>query len=158
MTITPERSDLSWLLDDARALYAQGRKHGAILLLVCAVDALARARDPSVTNNKARFVDFLHSKMRRQGRAQIHNIGIPKTGAVMPFEELLYKFLRCPLVHEGARLKVDDPDIAVCLDWDTVPNGVKCDWDNNVVLLGGELAFQLLSDAVMHELKVGSTT
>ena len=146
----------SWLLDDARALYALGRKHGAILLLVCAVDALARAKYPK-TDVGERFRTFLKSKMRRPGRAQIHNVGVPKTNSVMPFESLIYKFIRNPLVHEGNRLVAKDPNVTVCLDWDTVPNGMKVDWENSVVLLGGEFTLNILSDAITHEIGASST-
>jgi len=143
-----------WLLDDAIELYRLGRKHSAILLLVCAVDALARAAEPKCDKVGERFERFLRSKMRRSGRPQIHNIFVPKSNQLFSFEYILYKFLRCPLVHEGARLEAHDPEeFAACLDWETIPHGVKVDSANNCVVLGGELVLDLLSDAVSHELQ-----
>lgn len=154
MATTTSNKDFSWLLDDAKMLYQLGRKHSAILLLVCAVDALARAHDPTNKNVGERFEAFLKSKMRRSGRAQIHNIHVPKFGRLFSFEYIIYKFLRCPLVHEGARLEAADPtEFAVCLDWETIPRGVKVDTENDRVILGGELVLDLLVDAVQHELK-----
>jgi hypothetical protein len=41
--------NLKWLLDDATKLYDMNRKDSSILLLLCAVDALAKLDDP---NNK----------------------------------------------------------------------------------------------------------
>jgi len=157
MMHTERREGSYWLLDDAVTLYHLGRKHGAILLLLCAVDALARVADPENTNNGDRFEQFLRSKMRRPGRAQIHNIQVPKLNRLFSFEYIIYKFLRCPIVHEGARLEASDPaEFAVCLDWDTIPRGVKVDSDHNRVILGGELVLGILADAVQHELGSGS--
>lgn len=91
--------------------------------------------------------------MRRPGRAQIHNIHVPKFDRLYSFEYIIYKFLRCPLVHEGAKLEAHDPgEFAVCLDWEAIPLGVKVDAANNRVVLGGELVLNLLSDAIQHEI------
>lgn len=154
MTISKSNADLSWLLEDALFLYHSGKKYGAILLLVCAVDALARQADPTNKKDYERFEKFLRSKMRRTGRTQIHNIHVPKLNQLYSFEYIIYKFLRCPLVHEGSWLEASDPDeFPVCLDWDTIPHGVKVDSENNRVILGGELVMNLLVDAVHHELQ-----
>ena len=143
-----------WLLDDATELYRLGRKHSAILLLACAVDALARTAEPECSQVGERFERFLRSKMRRPGRAQVHNIHLPKFDRLFSFEYIIYKFLRCPLVHEGTKLEAHDPsEFAVCLDWETIPHGIKVDSANNRVVLGGELVFGLLADAVSHEMQ-----
>ncbi|MBI1811755.1 MAG: hypothetical protein HYR78_07495 [Nitrospirae bacterium] len=153
MSKPPMNRSLSWLLDDAIFLYKNGRKYGSILLLLCTVDALARETNPNAKVGE-RFEAFLKSKMRRKGRPQIHNISVPKFNQFFSFEYIIYKFLRCPLVHEGSRLEVDDPaEFAVRLDWDTIPNGLSVDTVNNCVILGGELVFKLLTDAVQHELQ-----
>ncbi|MGA2507376.1 MAG: hypothetical protein ABSF80_07870 [Chitinispirillaceae bacterium] len=157
MTHTKRSQSSHWLLDDAVTLYHLGRKHSAILLLLCAVDALAREAAPTNTNSADRFENFLRSKMRRSGRAQIHTIEIARLGRSFSFEYIIYKFLRCPLVHEGARLEANDPtEFIVCLDWDTIPHGIKLEPDLNRVLLGGELVFDILADSVQHELENGS--
>ena len=151
---SPSDADLSWLLEDAKDLYHRGRKHGAILLLACAVDALVSRRDPgNQKDRKKRFIAFLKEKTRRPGRPQIHNVGVPKLGRAIEFEELIYTYLRCPLVHEGEKLKPGDSTLLVCLDWETIPWGLKCDDTSNVVILGGEWAAEVLADAVIHELE-----
>ena len=154
MTISQPNTDLSWLLEDALFLNHSGKKYGAILLLICAVDALAKRAYPTNKIVGDRFEKFLRSKMRRAGRAQIHNIYVPKYNKLYSFEYIIYKFLRCQLVHEGPWLEASDPDeFAVCLDWDTIPHGVKVDSENNRVILGGELVMSILADAVHHELQ-----
>lgn len=159
MSRTATNGKPDWLLNDVIELYRLGRKHSAILLLVCAVDALARASDTECTNVGERFERFLRSKMRRPGRAQIHNIQVPKFDRLFSFEYIIYKFLRCPIVHEGARFEASDPsEFAVCLDWETIPHGVQVDGENNRVILGGELVLNLLADAVSHELHPHDTT
>jgi len=145
-------SSARWLLDDASTLYRLGRKHSAILLLLCAVDALAREADPANPRSADRFEAFLRSRMRRPERPQVHSIEIARLGRLFSFEYIIYKFLRCPIVHEGARLEANDPsEFIVCVDWDTVPHGIKLEPDQQRVLIGGELVLELLADAVQHE-------
>ena len=145
--------DLQWLFEDAIALYQINRKYGAILLLLCAVDALARRADPNTNKVGERFEKFLRSKMRREGRPQIHNIEVPQKGKLYSFEFLIYKFLRNPFVHEGARLEINHQDeYAVCIDWGNIPHGVKVDSGNKKVILSGELVFNILVDAVQDEI------
>lgn len=151
MASTSVPNDPAWLLEDAIELYRIGRKRGSILLLACAVDALAQRRNPQNSNNRERYVNFLKEKMRRPGRAQIHNQWVPRLGRALEFEFLFYKFLRCPLVHEGSTLEAAAPDVYVCLDWEN-PWQINTDHSSNVVFLGGEFAFDVLSDAVAHEL------
>jgi hypothetical protein len=148
-----EPNPVRWLFDDAQMLYQNGRKHGAILLMLCAVDALARRRFPKIDKVGERFEAFLKLKMRRPERPQVHNIFVPSENRLLTFEYLIYKFLRCPLVHSGSRLEaLDLPDCAVCLDWDSIPLGISVDSDGNRVVLGGELVVSVLSDALRHEL------
>jgi len=141
------------LFDDAMFLYESGRRHGAILLLLCAVDSLAKNRLPDVTRNADRFERFLRSKMRRPDRAQVHNIEVPRFRKVFTFEYIIYKFLRCPLVHEGSSLIANDlEECPVVLDWDTIPRGIFVDGENDRVVLGGEFVTGILVDAIQNEL------
>jgi hypothetical protein len=151
---TPDKCG-SWLLDDAVLLYQLGRKHSAILLLLCAVDGLAKQADPANGNSADRFETYLKGLMRRPGRAQIHTVAVPRLRRSVSFEYLIYKFLRCPLVHEGARLEAHDPaSFGVCLDWEIVPHGIKLEPERSRILLGGELAFDILADAVSHGIEL----
>jgi len=143
-------TEVQWLYEDASVLYRMGRKHSAILLLLCAVDALARSAYPATTKSSERFEQFLRSKMRRPGRAQVHNIWVPKRDRFFAFEYIIYKFLRCPLIHQGARLEASDVEFAVSLEWNDIPHGVKVDPSSGRVILGGELVWEMLEDAILH--------
>lgn len=61
-------NDLKWILDDAIELYKMNRKYSSILLLLCAVDALAKRNEPDNEKVGERFENFLKKKMRREGR------------------------------------------------------------------------------------------
>ena len=149
-----ESHELHWMLADAMALSQLGRKYGAILLLLCAVDALSARAFPDKKTVRDRFQTYLKSKMRRPGRPQVWNIYVPPRNELLPFEYILYKYLRNPFVHEGARLALDHPrDYAVRIDWKEIPSGIKVDSDNSQVILGGELVFDILADAVIESLR-----
>lgn len=77
MSHSQSNSSASWILDDAIVLNDLGRKHGATLLLLCAVAALARDNYPTIKKESERFEQFLRSKMRRPDRGQVHNIFVP---------------------------------------------------------------------------------
>lgn len=142
------------LHEDAVFLYQNDRRHASILLLLCAIDSLAKEKWPGETQNAQRFESFLKSKMRRPGRPQIHQIQVPKFKKLFTFEYIIYKFVRCPLIHEGSRLVANDLDeCPVVLDWESIPYGIKVDSDQDRVVLGGELVFALLTDAIRHELE-----
>jgi hypothetical protein len=145
-------NDLKWLLDDAIELYKLNRKDSSILLLLCAVDALAKYDDPNNKNNRERFEKFLTKKMRWSGRVQIHNIEVPKKKKLCSFEYIIYKFIRCPFVHEGTQLRAIDSDYDVCIDWYTIPHGIKVDQEKNKIILGGELVLKILVDVVKTSL------
>lgn len=150
--------ELSWMLSDALDLLSQKRRYSALLILLCAVDALARRRFPKTTRVKQRFEEFLKSKMRRPGRPQLWNIFVPQRNELLAFEHLFYKYLRNPMVHEGARMELDHPKgYAVQIDWHDLPRGVKVDGVNNRVVLGGELILNILIDAVSEGLKEDTT-
>ncbi|MHC4214115.1 MAG: hypothetical protein ACYSWP_12150 [Planctomycetota bacterium] len=122
-------------------------------MLLCAVDALAARAYPK-EKVRERFQAFLESKMRRPGRPQIWNIYVPPRNELLPFEYILYKYLRNPVVHEGARLELDHPNnYSVKIDWHEIPKGIKVDSDNRRVVLGGELIIELLIDAVVDGMR-----
>jgi len=151
----PTEHDLSWMLSDAIVLLNSQRRYSAILLLLCTVDALAARRFPKKRVGE-RFEEFLKTQMRRPGKPQIHNIFVPSRGEPLTFEYILYKYLRNPVVHEGAQLELDDPkDYVVQIDWSDLRQGLKVDRDNNRVILGGELILDILLDAVSNGLKEG---
>jgi len=73
----------------------------------------------------------------------------------LPFEQILYKFLRNPLVHEGDQLELGNKTGygAVQIDWNSIPNGIYVDSNHNCLVLGGELIINILLDAVTNGLK-----
>jgi hypothetical protein len=148
--------ELHWMLSDAMALRDSGRTSGAILLLLCAVDALAARAYPNSKEVGRRFKPFLKSKIRRSGLPQVWNIYVPSRKELLPFEDILYKYLRNPILHEGARLELDYPaNYTVRIDWYEISRGIKVDSENNQLILGGELIMDLLADAVLEGFRNG---
>jgi len=150
----PEKSQqFSWMLEDAVELLRLQRRYGAMLILLCAVDAIASHCFPKKGVGE-RFEEFLKKQMRRSGRAQIHNIFVPSKNELFSFEKILYKYLRNPVVHEGAQLELDHPkNYTVQIDWTEIPRGIRVDNDNNRLVLGGELIIDILLDAVINGLE-----
>jgi len=108
---------------------------------------------------RERFEAFLKSQMRRPGRPQVHNIFVPERNELLTFEYILYKYLRNPVVHEGARLELDSPKgYAVQIDWTRLSRGIKVDGENKRVILGGDLIIDILLDATVNGLKEGTTS
>jgi len=148
-----ENHELHWMFSDAIALSQLDRKYGAILLLLCAVDALSARAFPE-KSVRDRFQTYLESKMRRPGRPQVWNIYVPPRNELLPFEYILYKYLRNPVVHEGAKLLLGHHgEYVVRIDWSEIPRGIKVDSDNNQVIIGGELVLDILADAVIEGLR-----
>jgi hypothetical protein len=131
--------EFSWMLSDALGLFHLGRKYSCMLLLLCAVDALAKRARPHIERVGERFQNLLKEKLPKYSRVQNFNIRVPQYGDFMRLEEILYKYLRNSLVHEGAKLDVDDPSgFAVCLDWTPKAPSVKVSNEEKVVVLGGD--------------------
>lgn len=141
--------EMSWLFTDAVGLFHLGRKYSALLLLLCAVDALARTADPKNDNVGERFQSFLKEKLPAHTRVQNFNIRVPKRDDTFRLEYILYKYLRNPLVHEGAHLDVTEPaEFAVYLDWSQGAPSVKVDNSNNRVVFGGDWIVDILGGVV----------
>jgi hypothetical protein len=86
-------SDIRNRVEDAKLLWASGRHEGAFLVALIAVAATARRRYPAL-RDRERFEAFLFDchavRMTIEYRGKLHSI-----------ERILYKWLRCELVHEG---------------------------------------------------------
>lgn len=83
---------------DARMLWAAGRREGAFVLALIAVSAAAR-HESNQGGDKARFEAYLQARFPMRFSAEYQ-------GQQMSLETILYKLLRCSLVHE-ASLPVD---------------------------------------------------
>lgn len=84
-------------LDDAATLWTAGRREGAFLIALVAVAATARRRFPDrkSVGDRVAFEAFLKAVCRVR-------LSVEFRGEVRPLEHVLYKWLRCELVHEGA--------------------------------------------------------
>lgn len=81
-------------IDDARLLWAAGRLEGAFLNVLVAVAAAARGAYPKVKSDREAFERFLADASRVK-------LSVEFRKALHPIEHVLYKWLRCELVHEA---------------------------------------------------------
>jgi hypothetical protein len=80
-------------IEDARFLWKAGRRESAMLLAVVAVAATARKEQPTAKDREA--FEALAKRIRPYG------LSIHYRGEMRSIEEILYKWLRCVLVHEA---------------------------------------------------------
>lgn len=83
-------------IEDAMFLWQSGRQEGALLSALVAVAATSRRRFPNrkaVSDREAfeRFISAAHT---------VH-LSVEYRGEVHSIEHVLYKWLRCELVHQG---------------------------------------------------------
>ena len=141
--------ELSWLLTDAIGLFHLGRKSSSMLLLLCVVDTLAKAADPSNHKVGERFQSFLQQRLPKHTRVENFNIHVPQRDELFRLEYILYKYLRNPVVHEGAHLDVTIPaNFAVYIDWAPGAPSVNVDNNANRVVLGGDWIIDILGGVV----------
>ena len=96
-------------IDDARLLYAQGRKEGALLSVLVAVAATSRKRYPPPPKGKkpTKPTEFDRGAFEAFVKDAIHrtwgvaNYNVLFRGKQTPLEAVLYRFVRCELAHEG---------------------------------------------------------
>jgi len=145
--------EFAWMFTDAVGMFHLGRKYSSLLLLLCAVDALAKVFDPGNKNSGERYRNFLRDRLPAHTRVQNFNIRVPQRDDTFRIEYILYKYLRNPMVHEGAHLDVTEPaNFAVQIDWATGAPSVHVDNDNNRVVFGGEWIVDILGGVVKDSL------
>ena len=93
-------------LDDAKVLYENGRREGALLSVLVAIAATARKRYPRPLGDRQSFTQFVGEEMQTitkgaTGGCSIKEFNINYLGKIMPLEDLLYEVVRCNLAHEG---------------------------------------------------------
>src|SRR5688500_11445430 len=97
-------------IDDARFLFAHGRKEGALLSILVAVAATSRKRYPksprgkkgpkaATETDRGAFEAFVKTAIHRTWGVENYNIQF--RGQMTPLESVLYEFVRCELAHEG---------------------------------------------------------
>jgi len=148
--------DLSCLYTDAIGLFHLGRKYSALLLLLCTIDALAKRAYPDRDRVGDRFVSYLRERLPEHTRVQNYNIRVPKLDKSLRIEEILYAYLRCPIVHEMAALDMrESSDVPVLIDWADGATYVQVDNDADRVVLGGEYVIAALTGVVQQALAEG---
>lgn len=109
-------------IEDCMVLLAAERPHGALLSLLVAAAATSRRRYPDPTPSRRKpgkamrdgeaFETFLHDEMPKICRVQNYNIRF--RGVSHRLEHVLYKWLRCELVHAATLLTdvriIPDPE------------------------------------------------
>lgn len=89
-------------IEDARMLYSNGRRMGALLSVLVALAATARKRYPREDyKDREAFTRFLKDDMHKAGLGLTGNFNIGWGDRSFTFEELLYELVRCDLVHEA---------------------------------------------------------
>jgi hypothetical protein len=85
-------------IEDSRLLFTANRLEGALLMVLVAVAATSAKRYPRL-NDREGFIRFLQDE-----RAKITGalkVEIEFEGTMHTLEYILYKFVRCELVHEA---------------------------------------------------------
>jgi len=142
---------LYWLFSDSIGLFNFGRRYSCLLLLLCAIDALAKRKFPQL-GVKERFTKHLKENLPKQTRVENFNIRIPKKNCMLRLEEVLYQYLRNPMVHEGASLDIKTTTGAhVVLYWGSDKRYVKV--DDDTVTLGGNGVILVLFGVVHDGIK-----
>ncbi len=90
---------IRWLYEDAIFLDKNGRKKGAICLLLCLVDALAKKNRPSGEGNRVRYTTYLKDKMNSIGLDSSYRI--EEKNELIHVSDIIYEYFRCYFVHEG---------------------------------------------------------
>ena len=94
-------------LDDARVLWANRRKIGALLMALIAVAGTSRKRYPQshIKSDKKAFTKFIKDEMASGsffgGNRSLGTFNINFRGKMCEFQDILYEVIRCELVHEA---------------------------------------------------------
>ena len=115
----PANADLFWMFHDAFGLFHLGKKPTALLLLLCAVNALAeRAYSQVEAQAGEKFRRFLGERLPKYTKAASFDVRIRGQGELLRVEAVLYEFLRNPTVDGGFRFDMEKvSNVAVNIDW-----------------------------------------
>lgn len=111
---------IRWLYEDAIFLNKNGRKKGALLLLLCLVDALARKNRPLSESNKLRYTTYLKDKMKSIDLDMSYRI--EEKNNLIHISDIIYEYFRNNFVHEGDSRELDSYEIQIEYDQ---PKGFK---------------------------------
>jgi hypothetical protein len=104
-------------IEDAKLLWQHGNKEGAFIQILIAVAATARKRYPKPArgttlpsqrphpgepaHDNVAFKTFILDEMDKITGGPKYNVAFPFQGINTPLEEIVYRQLRCQLLHEG---------------------------------------------------------
>jgi hypothetical protein len=91
------------VLEDAQVLLKQGRFEGALLQVLVAIAGTSKKRYPPAgpkdRNDREAFTKFIRDEM--SAIAPCSSITAEIDGEMTPIEDILYKILRCKVMHEA---------------------------------------------------------
>lgn len=87
------------LLEDAEALLRDGRFEGALAQVLIAVAGTSKKRYPRPCPDNKAFMDFVRDEW--YAIAPCTGMSAVLNGEEVPMEKILYKILRCTVLHEG---------------------------------------------------------
>lgn len=111
---------LDWMREDALLLRSLKRQQGCLALLLCMVDALAANRRPGNCDNKKRYCEYLAECLTHLGCNASYRV--EKLNRCVDLAEIIYKYFRCSLVHEGDSR--NDDGLEVQLKYTSNPKSV----------------------------------
>ena len=88
-------------IEDAKFLYKNGRKEGALLSILVALAATSRKRYPTIVKKKDgdAFTTFLSEELTK--RIKVGTFMVKFRDKMILLQDLFYKFVRCELAHEA---------------------------------------------------------
>ncbi len=143
------------LLNDAALLYKHERLPSALLLLLCAIDALA-PRIAGYERVGERYIAFLTDRLHNYPGpgVKLEKVQLPKTGEMLGFAHIIYTYMRNPIVHEGQTLDVRTGTLIAHVVLDFVDKSLVCRFDapSDRVIVGGDWLIGRLFTILSHEL------
>lgn len=143
------------LLKDAALLYKHERLPSTLLLLLCAVDALA-PRIAGYERVRERYIQFLTDRLHNYPGpgVKLEKVQIPKTGEMLDFAHIIYTYMRNPIVHEGQTLDVRTGSLIahVVLDFQDKRLVSRIDDARDRIIVGGDWLIGRLFTILNHEL------
>ncbi len=140
--------DLLWLLRDALGLLNLLRKPPALLLLLCAIDALAGREYPKMKVGP-RFKKYLRKRLSKYTGVTDFLVKIQGHEEPLRLEDILYKYLRCPMIHEGLVLDMRHAsNVPLLLDWSDNRQGYVQVDESGTVIIGADGVINALVNIV----------
>lgn len=139
--------DLAWIWYDAIELRDQGKNDSALLLLLCAVEALAGRRLERIRALSTRFEKYLSGELAKRVPLSDHLQHKGDDGRKTSLAASVYRFLRNPSVQEGAQAEAGP---GVQIDWgDAV---VVWDPTRSPIVIAGQWLYKQLEEIVGDEI------